>query len=235
MPRKKSFAVIGLGKFGKSVIETLLQRKQNIYVFDNNEQRIQNLINVHNEVEGLIIDSTQKATLQEKGFDKFDSVIVAIGNMESSILTAINLIDLNVQNIFCKAADNRHMRILKAIGVKNIIQPDAISGRIAAFRSFYNIDFDIQPVDEEYVSTIIKVNEQAVDNKTIQELKMSNNKDYNIVYIKRKGKTILPEATTEIKLNDEIMFIAKNNIINEWFNRLTISETDLQKKEKEHE
>lgn len=74
-------------------------------------------------------DSTDSEALLQLAIPDFDQVIVGIGaNLEGSILTASHLVDLGVQNLWVKANSDDHARILRQIGVANVIQPEAELG-----------------------------------------------------------------------------------------------------------
>jgi len=72
----------------------------------------------------VIADATEEKPMRGLETDNFDYVIVAMGNIESSILTIMLLKNLGVKQIIAKAADKRHGQILESIGVTNMIYPE---------------------------------------------------------------------------------------------------------------
>ncbi|WP_425378355.1 potassium channel family protein [Spiroplasma endosymbiont of Polydrusus pterygomalis] len=229
MVRRKSFAIIGLNNFGRSIVETLIPRKQHIMVFDIDQAKVNNMIASYDQIDGVALDSTVKTNLIEQGLDQYDTVIITMAsNIETSVLTIVGLQDLGITNIIAKSKDIRHTRILKALGINNIVQPDTMAGSITATKAMFDIDIEMQTVDENYASLIIQVTDPSIEGQTLSELRFINNKDYNIVYVKRKGRVILPGDVETIKLDDELLFIAKINAIND----LTIK---LQKISQENE
>ncbi|WP_374697074.1 potassium channel family protein [Spiroplasma endosymbiont of Polydrusus formosus] len=216
MARRKSFAIIGLNNFGRSIVETLIARKQHIMVFDIDQTKVNNMIASYDQVDGVSLDSTVKTNLIEQGLDQYDTVIITMAsNIETSVLTIVGLQDIGITNIIAKSKDIRHTRILKALGIKNIVQPDTMAGSITATKAMFDIDVEMQTVDENYASLIIQVTDSSIEGQTLSELRFINNKDYNIVYVKRKGRVILPGDVETIKLDDELLFIAKINAIND--------------------
>ncbi|WP_342258629.1 TrkA family potassium uptake protein [Spiroplasma endosymbiont of Dioctria linearis] len=218
MARKKSFAIFGANYFGLSVAQTLDERKQLIKIFDYDEERLNLHINQFESVEGVVLDATNKNALEKNGISQYDGVIVCFGgNMESSILTVLNLIDLGVENIIVKARDERHKRILLALGLEEdkVIIPDVITGKMVATKSLFDIESEVQSIDNEYVFTSITVHEEEIIDKSIFDAGLVSNKDFNIIQIKRNGKTILPDEYTILKEGDILGVYAKNNVVND--------------------
>ncbi|AXK50805.1 potassium channel family protein [Spiroplasma alleghenense] len=218
MARKKSFAVIGANNFGIAVAKTLEDKKQSVVVFDFDEHRLNSHLAAMPGVVGIVLDATNKTSMEKAGIKQFDGIIVAFGsNMEVSIITVLNLLDLGIENIMAKAKDLRHKRILLALGLdeNQVIIPDIISGKMVATRSMFDIDIDVQSVDDDFISTTMIVSDPGVIDKSIQESRLTANKEWNIIQIKRNGKVILPDEKTILKKDDQIVLFAKITAIND--------------------
>lgn len=213
----KDIAIIGAGSFGNAVIKFLIDCKVNITVFEKVSQKANLLQSKYSQINCIILDTTNSNFLKENGIESFDCVIIAIGNdLQSSLLTASNLLDLNTNQIIARANNETHEKILKKMGVKNIINNDLIAGEIIAKKAAYGIESHIQILDEEFA--IIKINAQANDviGKTFEELEIfPNNKDYNVLRIWRKGKILYYQDINKIALNDKIVFVTKLKKANE--------------------
>ncbi|QBQ07340.1 potassium uptake protein KtrA [Spiroplasma gladiatoris] len=217
MAKKKSFAIIGANYFGLSVAQTLDEKKQYIKMFDINEEKLNLYLSDFDSVEGIVLDTTHKSALEKNGISQFDCVIVSLrSNMEASIITVLNLIDLGVENIIVNAKDNHHKRILVALGIDEdkVIIPDVLTGKLMATKSLFDIEGDLQSTDGEYSFTNIIVKDEQIIDKTINEAGLSTNKDFNIIQIKRNGKIVIPDEYTALKEDDTLVVFAKNNIIN---------------------
>ncbi|AKU79360.1 potassium channel family protein [Spiroplasma turonicum] len=218
MARKKSFAILGANYFGLSVAQALEEKKQIIKIFDYNEENLNKHINEFDSVEGVILDTTNKAALEKNGIVQFDGVIVCFGsNMESSILTVLNLIDLEVENIIVRARDEKHRRILKALGLEGdmVVIPDVMSAKMVATKTLFDIESEVQSTDGEFVFTNIDVRNKEIINKKVFDVGLNPNKDFNIVQIKRNGKIVIPDEYTALKENDTIVIFARNNVVND--------------------
>ncbi|AHI53523.1 potassium uptake protein KtrA [Spiroplasma sabaudiense Ar-1343] len=218
MARKKSFAVIGANNFGMAVTKTLEDKKQSVVVYDFDEHKLNAHLAGMATAEGIVLDATNKTSLEKAGIKQFDGVIVAFGsNMEVSIITVLNLLDLGIGNIIAKANDLRHKRILLALGLdeNQVIIPDIISGKMVATRSLFDIDIDVQSIDDDFISTTIIVSDPGVIDKSIQESHLTANNNWNIIQIKRGGKVILPDEKTILKKDDQVVLFARITAVND--------------------
>ncbi|ATZ16758.1 potassium uptake protein KtrA [Williamsoniiplasma luminosum] len=220
MIKKKNFAIIGASNFGISVLSTLIDKKQTVTMLDSDAEKLEKAISGFDTVDTIVLDSTNKINLAKQGIAQYDGVIVAMGsNIESSLMTVLNLVDLKVKKIFVKARDDKHKRVLQALGLNEnqIITPDTIAGKIVATRATFDIDADIevQSIDDEYISTSLFVKSEDVVGKTLQEAGVSASKDFIIIQIKRKGKILIPDDYTILKFDDIVVILAKPVVINE--------------------
>ena len=88
---------------------------------------------------------------QQRGGEAVGAAVVATGaSIESSVLIAVNLVDLGVPQIWAKAISQTHGKILERIGVNHVIDPEREAGeRVAHLLSGSMLDF-IQ-FDDDYV------------------------------------------------------------------------------------
>lgn len=125
--KQRTVAIIGLGTFGKAVARELTRVGDRVLGIDINPKRVSDLAD---ELDATIqADTTDIKALKQCGFESFDTVVVAIGReMEASVLTALNAIELGRSKVWVKSQSFTHTKILKAIGVTNIIQPEGEYG-----------------------------------------------------------------------------------------------------------
>ena len=99
---KKSFVVIGLGRFGSNVAKTLADMKCDVLAIDIKEESVKG---VSKQIPHCVIaDATKYDVLSELGAGTTDHAVVAIGgNLQASILTIVNLKKLNVKHITVRA------------------------------------------------------------------------------------------------------------------------------------
>jgi len=126
--KKRIIGVIGLGNFGSTVATELNRFGNYVIGVDLNEQRVSNHVERINQA--VIVDARDDAALREAGLGDCDLALVAMGSdLESSILSAINLKLLGVETVWAKAKTKTHHRILSKLGVDRVIHPEVEVGQ----------------------------------------------------------------------------------------------------------
>jgi trk system potassium uptake protein TrkA len=123
----KEFLVIGLGRFGGGLAETLVGMGHDVLGVDSDPRIVQDLSGVLTHV--VEADSTSEAALRQLGAGDFSTAVVAIGTeVEASILTTAVLSDLGVPRIVAKAVTAPHGRILERVGAHRVVFPERDMG-----------------------------------------------------------------------------------------------------------
>ena len=123
----KSYLVIGMGRFGKSIAAELYELKHEVMVIDEHEQDITPLMD--SVTDAIIGDAKDEAVLRSLGIQNFDCVIIAIAKQEDSILINMLVKEMGAKSIISKAQNERHAKILSLIGVDRIVRPEHEMGK----------------------------------------------------------------------------------------------------------
>lgn len=127
----ETVAVLGLGRFGTAVAETLLTLGHEVIGLDGDAATVQHLSDEMPHV--VQADTTEPEVLRELGIAEVDHAFVAIGSdIEASVLTVLALQEIGVKDIWAKATQKRHGVILERIGVRHVVYPETDSGRRTA-------------------------------------------------------------------------------------------------------
>ena len=111
---KPEFAVIGLGRFGRAVVKTLVAKGFHVLGVDREQKAVQAVLDTCTQA--VVLDSTNEDALRELGIDAFDTVVVAIGaDFESNLITTAALKAIGVEHVICKALSTRQKDILGGI------------------------------------------------------------------------------------------------------------------------
>ena len=201
---KKSFAVIGLGQFGISVVEELVGNGMDVIAIDSDEEAVKKVSSILPTV--AVANSTDEESLKELGIKDVDSAIVAFGShIEASILTTVILKEMGVKSIIVRTDDPYYVPILKKLGATEVIMPQKAAG-IALANRLGNEDFkDFYKLDDRYSVVSIVINSAYVP----QQLKDLSSKDkygVNIVLINRNGRAFVPGGNDSI-LPDDTIFV----------------------------
>jgi len=215
---KKSYAVIGMGRFGQSVVKELIRRQADVLVIDNDPERIAKMSKI--ATHAVTLDSTNVQALKEVGISSIDHVVVAIGkDLQSSILTTLILKDLGVTQVTVKVQDENHEKVVSKLGADDIIQPEQQSGKRLASKIISDNVLDYIDLNESHSFIIINVMEKIVDS-TIINLNVRNKFHINIVAIRRGENILIPSPDDVLEKTDQLLLVGKNNDLEKFNNWL---------------
>lgn len=123
--------VIGLGRFGSAVAESLVRQGIDVLAVDEDLLRVQRFADDFTHT--VQADATDGEAMRQLGVAQFDSAVVAIGSdIEASVLSVITLTEAGVGQIYAKAITRKHGKILTSIGATHVIYPELIMGQRVA-------------------------------------------------------------------------------------------------------
>jgi len=203
----RQFAVIGLGRFGRSVCETLHQSGHEVLGVDQDEKLVAEALAAKVVSNAIALDSTDVNALKEAGVFEFETVIVAIGNyLKESIVTSLNLKEGGVKYVVAKVSSQTHENILKRLGVDLIVFPEQVAGRDLAYRLTKPSIIDRFELDTEH-SIVEMLVPENFDGKTLAELQLRKNYGVNILAISSEEKFKINPAPEERLLKGMIMVL----------------------------
>ena len=193
----RQFAVIGLGRFGRSVCETLHQSGHEVLGVDQDEKLVAEALAAKVVSNAIALDSTDVNALREAGIFEFETVIVAIGNyLKESIVTSLNLKEGGVKYVVAKVSSDTHENILKRLGVDLIVFPEQEAGRDLAYRLTKPSIIDRFELDPEH-SIVEMLVPENFDGKTLAELQLRKNYGVNVLAIGNEEKFKINPAPEE--------------------------------------
>ena len=204
----KSFLVIGLGRFGSEVARKLSEQKGEVLAMDRRNDLVQQLSN--DVTHAVVGDSQVKEVLRALGAGNFDCAVVAIGgDLSASVLTVMNLKELGVPYIVCKAHDETHRRVLEKLGADRVVIPEQENAdRLAKSLSSTNV-LDYIVLSNEYGIIEVPVPKVWVG-KSLKELNVRAKLGINILAIKHDGMTDVSPAADYVLSGDAIMLVLGN-------------------------
>lgn len=125
--KKRSFCIIGLGRFGQTLAKNLAKTNHQVLVIDIDE----NVIDVMSDIvtNAVVGDPTNEAVLHAAGVADYDCVVVATAeNINDSILTTILLKEIGVKQVVVRAGSEQHERVLEKIGADMVVFPERDMG-----------------------------------------------------------------------------------------------------------
>lgn len=215
---RKQFAVIGLGRFGQSVCRTLHDHGHDVLAMDVSEELTRDVHTSGIATHVVQADSTEIQALQEVDIHEFDTVVVAIGtDLEASVLTVLNLLDLGVSKIVAKASYDRHGQVLERIGGPSIrvVYPERQMGeRIANSISEADVLETIELSDEFSITEIHPP--RAWVGKSLAEVELRPRYGVTVIAIK-SGRVlkVAPSGEERFHTGDVITLVGPNDRLDE--------------------
>ncbi|MGI4846264.1 MAG: potassium channel family protein [Janthinobacterium lividum] len=136
-----SVVVIGLGRFGGAVAQSLMRLGHDVMGIDQREDLVQ--FWGDRLTHAVQADSTNESTMLQLGVADFSHAIVAIGSdLAASLMTLMVLTELGIKDIWVKAQTPDHGQIAQRIGAHHVIFPEADMGaRVAHLITGRMMDF----------------------------------------------------------------------------------------------
>lgn len=202
----KSYIVIGLGRFGSQVARELCKLGCEVLAMDVSSELVGQIANdVTHAVTG---DGQDKEVLRALGAAEFDCAIVAIGDdLAASVLVTMNLKELGLPQVICKASDETHRRVLKKLGADRVVIPEQEqASRLARSLSSHNV-LDYIELSDEY--GIVEVPAPASwSGKSLKEQNVRAKLGVNILAIRRQGKiNVSPTADFAFAAGDILVVL----------------------------
>lgn len=208
---KKSFAVIGLGQFGSSILRELVDIGADVIAIDSNKEIVSEASNIVSTA--FEADSTDEKALKELGIQDVDAAIVAFGgNKEASVLTTVILRELGVQQIIVRVDDDYYLPIMKKLGATEVITPQKAAG-VALANRLGNSDYkDFYKLDDVFSVVSLEVNEGFIP-QTLKDLNPKNTCGVNVVLILRNEKSFVPGGNDSVLPKDTLFIVGSTKDI----------------------
>ena len=216
----KQYLVIGLGRFGTSVAKTLYEAGENILGIDVSEELVQDRINNNILKNAIIGDASDGKILKDRGAENFDVAFVCIGDIEASVMIALNLKELGIKSIIAKAINKKHGKVLTKIGATEIVYPEEHMGKRIAELTMNTDIIEHLKFTDNFVLVEVKAPSIFWNNSLIK-LDVRNKYNINIVGIKKSKGEFLPNPTANVVIEEgDVLVIITDKKTVESFNKL---------------
>ena len=202
---KKSFMIIGLGRFGANIAKILANMDAEVLAIDINEDSVSKVASFIPHC--VVADSTKPHVLKELGASQIDHAVVAIGNnLQASILTVLNLKNFGVKKITVRADEEGHKEVYRMLGATDVIIPEEATALSLANQIMSDSILDYYQLAEDYTMVKISVGE-AFEPKSIIDMNVRVLFDVNIVGLIKEGKFAIPKANDLICPGDVLVVV----------------------------
>ena len=211
----KTFVVIGLGRFGSAVATELSSLGHEVLALDDSEENVQKVADkVTHAVTG---DARDPAVLRALGVRNYDCAVVAVGvDVGTSALITLNLKELGVRQVICKAQSHVHRKVLEKIGADRVVFPEHEMGvKLAQGLSSSSV-LNFIELSDDFGIVELEI-PKSWQHRSIRDLDVRAKHHVNIIAV-RKGSTgtleVAPGGDYVLEAKDAVVTLGRNEDIN---------------------
>ena len=209
----RSVLVIGLGRFGAAVADTLDLMDVEVLAVERDPVLVERW---STRVPVVEADATDPRALEQLGAREFSAAVVSIGSsLEASVLVTGNLVDVGIGEIWAKAISVEHKRILERIGAHHVVLPEAEAGaRVAHSVGGKMIDY----IEVEDGFTIVKMRppREAHDFR-LGQLDLMAKYGVHVIGVKSPGEDFEYATPETVVHPDDLLIVAGDGELLERF------------------
>ena len=208
MKKNKTYAVFGLGRYGKAVARELVDNGREVIAIDDDQ-------NIVNDAAAYLpickcANVTDAEVISQLGIAEIDTVIICMaGNLEASVMAVTLCKEAGVKTVIAKCANEMHQKILMKVGADKVVFPENESGIRLAKNLLSSGFIDMISLSKDVSMIEIDVREEWIG-KNLIELNLRKKYGFNIVAIK-KGGNVNVNINPEQVLDSETTLIVIAN------------------------
>ncbi len=212
-----TYGIIGLGRFGMALALELHEAGAELIVLDRDEEKVREIRELTDNA--FVVRGLDKKTLMETGIQNCDVAVVCIGEqLDTSILTTLNLVSLGIPTVISKAASAEHGEILEKLGAQ-VVDPERdmairLANRLEASRML-----DYIQLSEKLNISKLMVPERMIG-KTVLEVNLRKEFGINIIAVENDGNLVEIVAPGYRFRKGDILFLSGSkagmNRLSDW-------------------
>ena len=215
MSINRTYAVLGLGRYGRAVAEELVKSGAEVIAIDENEEYVNNASAVIPICK--CADITDLEVIEKLGIANVDVVIVAMAsNLEASVMAVTLCKEVGVPMVIAKCSNELHQKILSRVGADRVVFPEKESGTRLAKNILSSGFADLIELSEDVSMVELDVKGEW-EGKTLSQLDLRRKYSMNVVAI-RKGEAVVTDIDPQMPLEKEmkLIVIAKADKLNKF-------------------
>lgn len=204
MSVNKSYAVFGLGRYGRAVVRELLNNGASVLAIDKNRKIVDELV-------GEIplckcADITEPGVIKQLGISNVDVVIISMAkNFEASVMATVLCKEAGVKKVIVKCSNEAHYRILSKVGADEVVLPEYESGIRLAKNILSSGFIDIADISDNISILELDIKPEW-EGKTLRELDLRKKYNINVIAFKK-------DDNIDIAVNPDAVMTAGMKII----------------------
>ncbi|WCL50146.1 potassium channel family protein [Leptospira sp. GIMC2001] len=224
---RKKIAVIGLGSFGKVLVDRLFLEGHEVLAIDNSQEQVEEVKDY--ATASVCLDATDEMAMRSQGLDEMDIVVISVAeNFETLVIAADILKKIGVKEIYARHKTALQKRVLNLIGVDQVFNPEEKAATNMAEKLRHDDILSNLFLSKEYRIVEVKVPTSLVGT-TLGESQTREKYNLNIITIKRMIRNPLqkrkqdseeeillgiPDLNEKFRATDILMLFGKQSDIN---------------------
>ena len=202
--QKSTYAVFGLGRYGKAVARELVENGKEVIAVDADQKTV-------NDAAAYLpvckcADVTDSEVIERLGIGNIDTVIVCMASkLEASVMAVTLCKEAGVKTVIAKCGNEMHQKILLCVGADQVVFPENESGIRLAKNLLSSGFIDMISLSKEVSIVEIDVKKEWVG-KNLIELNLRKKYGLNIVAAKKNGNV-------DVNINPEQALDADTTLI----------------------
>ena len=208
----KQYIVVGLGRFGRAIAETLCEAGAEVLGVDNNMDLVESIRD--RITQAVQMDAMDRDALTALGVKDFDVAFVTMGSdIRASGTITLMLKELGVKRVIAKAHDEFHGRMLEKLGADEVLFPERDMGRRIAHNLVSGNIIDYIELSPDYSMTEVHPRREWIG-KPLKALALRSSLGINIIAIKNGERDDpMPQPETVIHEKDMLLVVAREDTL----------------------
>ena len=204
--KQKQYIVVGLGRFGRAIAETLCEDGAEVLGVDRDMDMVEDMRDRLTQT--VQMDAMDRDALETLGIRDFDIAFVTMGSdVRASGTIVLLLKELGARHVIAKAHDEFHGRMLEKLGADQVLFPERDMGRRVAHSLVSGNVIEFMELSTQYSMAEIRPKPEWIG-KTLASLSMRSSMDINVVAI-RNGNEVnaMPQPESIIQEGDVMLVV----------------------------
>lgn len=210
--RARQYIVVGLGRFGRAIAETLCSDGAEVLGVDRRMDLVEDMRDTLTHT--IQMDAMDRDALEALGVSDFDVAFVTMGSdIRASGTIVLLLKELGAKRVIAKAHDEFHGRMLEKLGADQVLFPERDMGRRVAHNLVSGNIIDYLELSSKYSMAEIRPKPEWVGH-TLKELAMRNRQGINVVAI-RSGESVnaMPQPDDVLREDDVMLVVTSDETL----------------------
>lgn len=209
--------IVGGGKVGKTIIESMLKEKHEVVLVDNDPAVVGNVTNLY-DVMGICANGTEYEKLLEAGADKADLFIAVTGSDELNMLSCFAAKKIGARHTVARVRNSEYNTASWGFMKQQLEISMAVNPEKLAAEAIYDIlklpsatkveSFTARSF--EMIEIIVKKG-SAIDGMTLVDLRKKFSEKFLVCVVQRENDVFIPNGTFKVLSGDKIGVMVTND------------------------